>query len=499
MMWNRIGARVDEMRWRIVIVVLLVTIASTVNAQDTRQVIEPKIPASCTQLPAQLFATGDKLAEADESKLDTVRIQSALDKCKPGMAVELRPASGNNAFLSGPLEMRTGVTLLIDEGVTLFGSRDPAAYEIKTPGATPGLCGTIAAGAPPAVFPAPQRPAPARGGCRPFLSINDAKDVGIMGDGVIDGRGYAKLMGKDYSWWEMARKAEPKNERYFTTRMIVASHADGLVLYRITLHNSTNFHVSVNQTNGFTAWGVHLLTPTTKGMDARNTDGIDPGSSTNVTVAHSWIDNGDDNIAIKTGTTHMSVLDNHFYSGHGMSIGSETYSGDSYLLVDGLTEDHTTSGIRIKSNVTRGGPVHDLTYQNICMRGVKNPIAISPYYTNQTTEGFEDPKYTGDRIPDYKAITIRNVIDTTPGDVLIAGLNDDHRTEVTLDGVRIEGITPQQVHGHFATVTLGPEGSNLDFNATDIKVIRAQLGSTSSDAAAKESAFGCDEKFVPMQ
>ena len=34
------------------------------------------------------------------------------------------------------------------------------------------------------------------------------------------------------------------------------------------------------------------------------------------------------------------------------------------------------------------------------MRGVKNPIAISPYYTNQTTEGFEDPKYTGDRIPD---------------------------------------------------------------------------------------------------
>jgi polygalacturonase len=494
MSWKWTGVCVIEMRWPIVITMLLL-MAPMVRAQDTRQVTEPKIPASCTQLPAQLRATGDKLAEADESKLDTARIQSALDKCKPGMAVELRPASGNNAFLSGPLEMRSGVTLLIDEGVTLFGSRNPADYEVKTDGATPGLCGTIATGAPPAVFPAPQRPAP-RGGCRPFISINDAKDVGIMGDGVIDGRGYAKLLGKDYSWWEMARKAEPKNERYFTTRMIVASHADGLVLYRITLHNSTNFHVSVNQTNGFTAWGVHLLTPTTKGMDARNTDGIDPGSSTNVTVAHSWIDNGDDNIAIKTGTTHMSVLDNHFYSGHGMSIGSETYSGDSYLLVDGLTEDHTTSGIRIKSNVTRGGPVHDLTYQNICMRGVKNPIAISPYYTNQTTEGFEDPKYTGDRIPDYKAITIRKVIDTTPGDVLIAGLNDDHRTEVTLDGVRVDGITPQQIHGHFATVTLGPTGTNLDFSATDIKVIKATSASTS---AAKEDAFTCDGKFVPMQ
>jgi polygalacturonase len=493
------GRRVGGAEWCVLGALLVGTL--TVKAQDTRQVSEPTIPASCVHLPAQLRSVSDKLAEADEHKLDSARIQAAMDKCKPGMAVELTPANGNNAFLSGPLEMRTGVTLLIDEGVTLFGSRDAAEYEVKGEGVTPGLCGTIAAGAPPAVFPAPQRPAPARGGCRPFISIMDAKNVGIMGDGVIDGRGYGKILGKDYSWWEMARKAEPKNERYFTPRMIVASHADGLVMYRITLHNSTNFHVSVNQTDGFTAWGVHLLTPTTKGMDARNTDGIDPGSSTNVTVAHSWIDNGDDNIAIKTGTTHMSVIDNHFYSGHGMSIGSETYSGDSYLLVDGLTEDHTTSGIRIKSNVTRGGAVHDLTYRNICMREVKNPIAISPYYTNQTTEGFEDPKYTGDRIPDYKAITIQNVIDTTPGDVLIAGLNDAHRTEVTLDGVRVVGISPAQVHGRFATVTLGPLGTNLDFSKTEIKVVPAKAGPapSTSDAAVAPAAFSCEEKFVPMQ
>ena len=45
-----------------------------------------------------------------------------------------------------------------------------------------------------------------------------------MGYGVIDGRGYAKILHKDYSWWEMARKAEPKNQRYFTPRMIVANH-----------------------------------------------------------------------------------------------------------------------------------------------------------------------------------------------------------------------------------------------------------------------------------
>jgi polygalacturonase len=488
---------VDSSRRKTVICAFAGWIGLSIAAlgQDTRQVSEPRIPASCVQLPAQLVAVGNKLNEADEGKLDTARIQLALDKCQPGMAVELKPSSGNNAFLSGPLEMRTGVTLLIDEGVTLFGSRDAALYDFKGLDATQGLCGTIAA-AVPAVFPAPQKPAPVKGGCRPLIGIVDAANVGIMGDGVIDGRGYAKILGKDYSWWELARKAEPKNERYFNPRLIVARHADGLVLYRITLHNSYNFHVSVNGTNGFTAWGVHLLTPTTKSQDARNTDGIDPGSSTNITVAHSWIDNGDDNIAIKTGTTHMSVLDDHFYSGHGMSIGSETYTGDSFLLVDGLTEDHTTSGIRIKSNVTRGGPVHDLVYRNICMRAVKNPIAISPYYTNQTTEGFEDPKYTGDRIPDYKAITIQNVIDTTPGDVLIAGLDDAHRTEVVLDGVQIAGIAQSQVHGRFATVTKGTRGFNLDFGGTEIKVISA--GEVKATTAT-DAAFSCDGKFVPME
>jgi polygalacturonase len=87
------------------------------------------------------------------------------------------------------------------------------------------------------------------------------------------------------------------------------------------------------------------------------------------------------------------------------------------------------------------------------------------------------------------------VVDTTPGDVLIAGLNDEHRTEVTLDGLRIDGITPQQVHGHFATVTLGPAGSNLDFSATDIKVVPSK----SAAETPKEAAFTCDGKFVPMQ
>jgi len=241
---------------------------------------------------------------------------------------------------------------------------------------------------------------------------------------------------------------------------------------------------------------VHLQTPVNKELlkttnDARNTDGIDPGTSRNITIAHSWIDNGDDNIAIKQGVSHMSVIDNHFYSGHGMSIGSETVLGQNYLLVDGLVENHTTSGIRIKSNVKRGGPVHDLVYENICMKDVPIPIAISPYYTNQTVEPFEDPKYEGDKIPDYKAITLRNITSETPGDVLIAGLNDAHRTEVALENVVIKGIKPGQVHLFYDDLAVKGTNIPLENLSETVKVVR--------DKSAPASADACEGKFVPMR
>src|SRR5438105_7787734 len=266
--------------------------------QDTRTVTEPKIPEACTKLQAQLSASGEALAGAtlrqtDEDKPDTQRIQAAIDsfasKCKPGMAIELAPGpEGANAFLSGPLELKEGMVLLIDKGVTLFASRQAADYDISGP----GTCGTM----------------PAKGRCKPFITIR-AKNVGIIGDGVIDGRGGARLLDKEFSWWGLAVQAEPNNTPYSDPRLIDAANADGFTMYRITLHDSPNFHVGVSHTDGFTAWGVHLKTPVHQpgpnDPRPRNTDGIDPGSSSNVTIAHSWIDNGDDNIAIKTGVTHM--------------------------------------------------------------------------------------------------------------------------------------------------------------------------------------------------
>jgi len=125
-----------------------------------------------------------------------------------------------------------------------------------------------------------------------------------------------------------------------------------------------NFHVVVSKTDGFTAWGVRIDAP----ANARNTDGIDSSSSTNVSIVHSYI--------LQEMTMSPSKPEvpachpyydahNHFYSGHGMSIGSETNGGVDDVVVSDLTIDGADNGIRIKSDLSRGGLVQRVAYKDV--------------------------------------------------------------------------------------------------------------------------------------
>ncbi len=148
-----------------------------------------------------------------------------------------------------------------------------------------------------------------------------------------------------------------------------------------------------------------------------------------MTIAHSFIRTGDDNIAIKAGsggpTAHVSILDNHLYSGHGMSIGSEIQSGVSDVLVRDMTLDGTTNGLRIKSDRSRGGIVENVTFDNVCMRGNKAPLVLDTGY---------DRKAKGDLIPDYRSITMRNV-EGSGGPLLVRGMDAAHPVKLLLDNV----------------------------------------------------------------
>src|ERR1017187_3167823 len=392
------------------------------RAQDTRNVTEPHFPPSCVVLTAQLSSNQGLLPDSSEKTPDTARIQSALDSCEKGKAVALRASGAQNIFLTGPIQLRPGVTLLVEAGVALFASRNPRDYDIA-----PGGCGV----------------APARGpGCKPLIVANHAPGSGIMGDGAIDARGGAKLLGQDVTWWDISKKAKVMDTSYSAPRILAVTQSDDFTLYRITLRNSFNFHVGVNQTNGFTAWGVKIHTPRT----ARNTDGIDPSSSTNVTIAYCDIDTGDDDVAIKTGAqgpaSHMTIIHNHFYAGHGMSIGSGTSGGVSDIQVSDLTIDGADNGIRIKSDRSRGGLVQNVSYENVCMRDVANPILLTSMYTT----------FPGTRLPIYRDILLKDVHSVTAGWVTLLGLDAEHKMGVTLDNVTVDGVRPNEIRAENAEI-----------------------------------------------
>ena len=52
---------------------------SFLAAQDSRTVSEPVVPPICASVDAQLSIDGRSLSQVDEGKLDTARIQKALD------------------------------------------------------------------------------------------------------------------------------------------------------------------------------------------------------------------------------------------------------------------------------------------------------------------------------------------------------------------------------------------------------------------------------------
>jgi polygalacturonase len=269
--------------------------------------------------------------------------------------------------------------------VTLFASRNPASYQVSGKPA----CGTESSGS---------------GGCVPFIQVAGA-NAGIEGrqnssgsQGIIDGRGDQTILGTSTTWFGLASQAKADSLRQQNPRLIQANNSNNFTLYHIDLINAANFHV-VFSGSGFTAWGIRIKTPDNAG----NTDGIDP-TGTNVTVTNSYIEDGDDGIAIKGGSasSNMTITNNHFYGTHGISIGSETNGGVNNILfanntLTGTDSFGTTSGsatgIRIKSSQVNGGLVSNVEYDNTCMTAVKAPIVFNTHYS--TSSGSSIPTFTG--------------------------------------------------------------------------------------------------------
>ncbi|MGY3473597.1 glycoside hydrolase family 28 protein [Bradyrhizobium ottawaense] len=391
--------------------VAAIALCSSAQAQDQRTVAEPVAPG---QICARLVPS---------SKNDTARLQDAIAKCPIGAALYLE----GGVFLSGPLEMKSGVTLWIERNATLFAIPEPIAYDRGL-----GSCGTIDQSG---------------DGCRPFISFSGTHGGGIYGEGIIDGAGGAVQVGRSAAtWWHLTFRSETEGGKQNVPRLIQIDHANDITLHGITLRNAPSSHVTMNAVEGATLWGVAIHAP----ANARKTDGILSWSSRDVTIIQSSIRTGGDNVTIGAGddgpTRHVSIIDNYFGWGHGMSINNTLGSGVSDILVRNLTLDGTTWGMRITSDRGVGGVVEKVTYENVRLHGNRWPIVLD---TNDQASG------QGNGVPIYRQIVLRHVRGDD-GALVMRGPDPDHPLEVTLDDVRFSGSANWQLEN--AHVTVGSLG-----------------------------------------
>ncbi|KAI8553860.1 hypothetical protein RHMOL_Rhmol05G0048400 [Rhododendron molle] len=151
--------------------------------------------------------------------------------------------------------------------------------------------------------------------------------------------------------------------------------------------NSKFFHIALVECNNFKGSLLKISAP----ANSPNTDGIHIERSSGVYFSRSLIGTGDDCISIGQGNSQVTVTSISCGPGHGISVGSlgkYPNEGDvKGLVVRDCNMTGTMNGIRIKTWPNSPGlsAATNMTFENIVMNNVTNPIIIDQAYCPFTT------------------------------------------------------------------------------------------------------------------
>ncbi|PZP44347.1 MAG: glycoside hydrolase [Azospirillum brasilense] len=323
-------------------------------------------------------------ARGDGATDSTAAIQAAIDACSARGGG--RVSFGDGVFLTGPIALKDHVTLELARGTRLRAVAQADRFVW-------------------AFIGRPFRPHEA------LISGVNVSDVGIIGEGTIDGQG-AEL------WWPAAvaaREAMRAGAKSWGPGMEKVPVSNGLprpwliefynarrVLLRgVHLTNAPMWTVALRYSEDVVMRDVRIA----NAPDSPNTDGIDIVSSRKVSLSNLSIDTGDDGIAIKAGlpgpdmpkraARNITISNVRFGQGHGLAIGSELAHGVEHVRINGAHFAGTQYGIRIKAGRDRGGDVGDVLVRHARMTDVAVPISIDTSYPGEPREAAQPGNSTG--------------------------------------------------------------------------------------------------------
>jgi polygalacturonase len=415
-------------------------------------------------------------AKPDGLTLNTKSINAAITACSAkGGGVVLIP---QGLWLTGPIVLKSNVNLHVSRAALLQFTNDKSQYPLVE-GNYEG-------------HPSPRNQSP--------ISGTNLVNVGITGDGIIDGAGGVwRAVGKDRmsesewkmlvasggvvsengkTWMPSASYVKGMNEKdaiylkpgkslkdyedmkdFFRPNMVVLTNCKKVLLQSVTVQNSPAWCLHPLLCEDLTVRNVRVRNP----WNAQNGDAIDVESCRNVLLEGNTFDAGDDGICIKSGrdeegrkrgkpTENVIARNNVVYRAHGgFVIGSEMSGGAKNIFVTDCTFIGTDIGLRFKTTRGRGGVVEKIYVKNISMKDIiGSAILFDMYYGGKSVLDGEGNKvantktYTADiSTPQFKDFYVSNVVcNGAASGLLIRGL-----PELAIKGIHLENVVLKTTKG----------------------------------------------------
>jgi len=362
---------------------------------------------------------------------DTAAIQAAIASCPAGGVVVL-PAGD---WLSAPLFLKSGVDLLLERGARLIGHPDIDRW--------PVLPGTV--------------PANGRGDQvlgtwegeaadmhASLLTGIEVENVAIHGEGVIDGNASFE------TWW-----SRPKTPfRGWRPRAVFFVRSKNVAMEGVTVRNSPSWTIHPFRSRRVTLAKLKVEAP----FDSPNTDGINPDSCEDVTIAGVHFSTGDDCISIKSGkislaksdpmaTRRVRISNCLMENGHGaVVLGSEMSGGIYDVEARDCLFVGTDRGLRLKTRRGRGklAVVDGVKLRNIRMERVGTPFVINSFYWcdpdgKEFWIGDRNKRPVDDGTPTLRNVSIKNVVcdGTTVSAGFVLGLPERPVQGISIDNYRV--------------------------------------------------------------
>jgi hypothetical protein len=358
-------------------------------------------------------------AVGDSVKLNTEAIQRAIDQAEADGGGTVYFPSGD--FLCGSIFLKSNITLYLANGCTIWGSNKIDDF--------------IPVGEEHPQFDARHE--------RHFLYAENAENIAIRGQGVIDGNGMSFY---PEGWRDMSetvmREAMLNPEGYSSRpgHYIVLRNCRNVVLEDFTLRYSPTWMLSVSNCQNVRIRGISIIAGIYEN-DGPNTDGI-AMSGRNIRVSGCEIITGDDCMVIAG--SNISITNCALTTSESaLVLTAGNPNGNITISNCTIYDAGSCMTFRIHRGRTLDGvSVNNLTYKLDRQVGGNLVFArIHPIEHRSAVQSFMDKwgikveKRTGP--PGIlRNVTISNVIAESDGSIFIDGLEDGWVENFTFDNIR---------------------------------------------------------------